>query len=462
MARLLVGNRRLRDAGLVLLGLLGLLPVSSPAPAQDAAGIRPFYVRDLAFRVPFNMDVRDGRIGEVLLYADRDFRFDAPDDGWYWFAVQTKDAFGRSYPENLGQLQPQLKVCVDRKPPVVSLKAVAPREGNVAVAWDVQDPNLDTIWLRLEHQPAGSAAWVPLPVPMVNALPRGEYGWRAAGNGPVKVRLQARDLAKNVGTAETVATPGDPAAAPGDYRPAPASAPATTLQPPGVKHVKSKNFQLDYSAENVGPSEVKSVEIWVTEEGRGWRKYKADAPPRGPESIKVGQPGKYGFTLIPRSGAGLAAEPPRAYDPPQVWVQVDESKPLVRFTRDPVPGKGQDDANTLTVYWSATDQFLRRDGITILYRTDRNGQWTPFPDGKNVENRGYHTCSTQGLPSYKFFLRVEAVDEAGNVGFAETPQEVIVDLKIPYIPPAKITVTPGDDSQPRPPGGDGGPGLPGP
>jgi hypothetical protein len=275
------------------------------------------------------------------------------------------------------------------------------------------------------------------------------------------VRLQVRDLAKNLGGGETVATPGVAAAAPGDNRPAPAAAPPAAPQQPGVIHVKSKHFQLDYAAENVGPSEVKNVEIWVTEEGRGWRKYKADAPPRGPQPIDVLQPGKYGFTLIPRSGAGLAAEPPRAYDPPQVWVQVDETKPLVRFTRDPVPGKGQDDANTLTVYWSAQDQFLRRDGITLLYRTERNGPWTPFPDGKNVENRGYHTCSTQGLP-YKFFVRVEAVDEAGNVGFAETQKEIIIDLKIPYIPPAKITVTPADSGQSGPPGGEGGPGPPGP
>src|SRR4051794_7927935 len=106
MARLLVGNRRLQDAGLVLLALLGLLPVPLPARAQDAAGARIHYVRELSFKIPFNMDVRDGRISEVLLYVsdnyggsyqrvasarptDRDFPFDAPDDGWYWFAVQT-------------------------------------------------------------------------------------------------------------------------------------------------------------------------------------------------------------------------------------------------------------------------------------------------------------------------------------------------------------------------------------
>jgi hypothetical protein len=333
----------------------------------------------------------------------------------------------------------------------------------VAVAWNVKDPNLDQSWLRLEYQAAGAATWVPLPVPLAGALPTGEYSWRAAGNGPLRVRLQVRDMAKNLGTGETTATPGDAGAASGDYhRPAPASAPAATPQQPSVVHVRSKHFQLNYTAENVGPSDVKSVDIWVTQEGRGWRKYKPDAPPRGPQPIDVQEPGKYGFTLIPRSGAGLAAEPPRAYDTPQVWVQVDDTKPLVRFTRDPVPGKGQDDANTLTIYWSAQDQFLRRDGITLKYRTEPNGPWTPFPDGKNLENRGYHTCSTQGLPSYKFFLRVEAIDEAGNVGFAETQKEIIVDLKIPYIPPAKITITPGEDSPQKLPGAERAPSDPGP
>jgi hypothetical protein len=36
-----------------------------------------------------------------------------------------------------------------------------------------------------------------------------------------------------------------------------------------------------------------------------------------------------------------------------------------------------------------------------------------------------------------------------------------VDLKVPYIPPAKITITPGEDGQQRPPGAEGGPSSPG-
>src|SRR5262249_22634088 len=145
--------------------------------------------------------------------------------------------------------------------------------------------------------------------------------WRAPGPGPVEVRLQVRDKANNPAEATTTVTPG--ALPPGGAAP---EAPRGN-----ISHVKSRTFQLNYTIEEVGPSGVKNVEVWYTKDTRTWQRYSTDAPRQGPYTVTVQSEGRYGFTLIPRSGVGLADKPPQAGDQPQIWVEVDETKPDLRL-----------------------------------------------------------------------------------------------------------------------------------
>ena len=70
--------------------------------------------------------------------------------------------------------------------------------------------------------------------------------------------------------------------------------------------VNTKSIQLDYDIAEVGSSKVKSVEVWYTQDGRSWKKTPEDAKPEPPYVVKVPSEGRYGFTLIARSGVGLA------------------------------------------------------------------------------------------------------------------------------------------------------------
>jgi hypothetical protein len=139
--------------------------------------------------------------------------------------------------------------------------------------------------------------------------------------------------------------------------------------------------------------------------------------------------GRWGFRLIPRSGVGLAERDPQRGDPPDIWVEVDDQAPKVKVTQVNV-GQGQD-SGTLTVTWTASDTFLGYQPITILY-TNPQGEWVPL--AKNQAHSGVYTCKPQELSlPYQFSLKVQAVDEAGNVGEDTWPQPVKVDLKIPRI-----------------------------
>jgi hypothetical protein len=424
---------RSRALGPLLLAVWWLCVRVPPAMAQG--GERLHYSKETVFKIPFQLDGGGRGVKQVLLHVSEDsgqtyelvhsvapteqgFQFTAKRDGWYWFAVQTQDTAGRLYPPNLNLVQPGLKVCVDTQQPVIkTFKVVHPREGTAAVEWEVQDENLDLMSLTLHYRPVGGRDWTRLEV---RPLQLAQYGWTPAASGPCEVRLGISDKARNYSEKIITLTPlAGGAAAPG----------ASGGSEPGrvpVIHVRNRRFQLEYSIENVGPSAVKNVEVWVTTDTRSWQRHSM-APAAGPYTLEVRAEGRYGFTLIPRSGVGLAQKLPEPGDQPQVWVQVDETRPVIKLLNVVVTREQPDQ---MTVYWSASDRHLRAQPISILYATAPGGPWTPLKE--KLENSGACTLSTKELP-YEFYVRVEAVDEAGNVGCDQRKESVKVDLKIPKV-----------------------------
>jgi hypothetical protein len=67
--------------------------------------------------------------------------------------------------------------------------------------------------------------------------------------------------------------------------------------------------------------------------------------------------------------------------------------------------------------------------VRLEYATAPNGPWTPVFDWQ-ADQGGYQWAIRPGTPSSLHF-RLLARDGAGNVGVAQTPQAVIVDLKKP-------------------------------
>jgi hypothetical protein len=105
---------------------------------------------------------------------------------------------------------------------------------------------------------------------------------------------------------------------------------------------------------------------------------------------------------------------------------VDLTPPAVQLIGVEV-GNGAE-KGTVTIRWKATDKFMAAQPITISYGTAEN-QWVPI--AANIGNDGrYVWRMPEGLP-YQFPIRVEAIDQAGNVGSDKTAKDVIVDLSIP-------------------------------
>ena len=130
--------------------------------------------------------------------------------------------------------------------------------------------------------------------------------------------------------------------------------------------------------------------------------------------------------MIARSGVGLSERIPQVGDQPQVWVEVDVTKPEVKVLSAEV--NRASDQHTLTVRWTASDKNLARQPITLSYAEQPDGPWTVIA---KVENDGRYVWQIPSGVPYRFLLRVEATDLAGNVGSALALNPVLVDLARP-------------------------------
>jgi hypothetical protein len=302
------------------------------------------------------------------------------------------------------------------------------------VEWEAHDENLDPTTLRIDYRAVGGD-WIPLPIKQAAV---GSYYWNAATTNPIEARIQIQDKAHNPAQYLLPSANGGFRAGVGA---APAAgvgaAPPSDAGTPGVTMVNTKDVQLDFDIQDVGSSQVKSVEVWYTRDGRTWMKHPEDALPKPPYTVKLPDEGRYGLTLIARSGVGLGLPTPKAGDAPQVWVEVDTTKPEVKNLNVEV-GRGPD-LGTLTVHWNAKDLHMRANPITISYmeysKDGPAGTWQTMAANLPNQPDGHFTWTMPMAPNAplppQIVVRVDAIDQAGNVGSAATPNPISTDLSIP-------------------------------
>src|SRR5262245_48206091 len=83
----------------------------------------------------------------------------------------------------------------------------------------------------------------------------------------------------------------------------------------------------------------------------------------------------------------------------------------------------------LNIQWKASDKNLASQPITISYAEKANGPWRPI--GSNLDNSGQYQWPLRVGSPATMYVRVEAKDLAGNVGIAQTPTPVQVDITRP-------------------------------
>lgn len=201
--------------------------------------------------------------------------------------------------------------------------------------------------------------------------------------------------------------------------------PAANARP---RVVGSRIFQLGYRLQDVGPSGVSQVELYITEDnGRKWYRYGTDEDCQSPVTVEVPGDGVYGFAIGVKSGTGLGTDPPRDGESPTILVTVDQTPPRIEML--PLEqGRGRN-FNKVRIPWRYLEENPAERPITLFYSTTGQAPWLPIAGP--LENSGSYVWTIGGQPPPRVYVRIEARDAAGNVQHASTPQPVIIDFSKP-------------------------------
>lgn len=406
------------------------------------------------------------------------FQFQADHDAEYWFAARTMDLKGRLSPADDRDVEPIMKVVVDTKKPTLNLEPRDRRGGRVSLRYEVSDAHLDLTSLTLEYQAEGARSWRQVRIRRPARI--GVENWDAGTADVLHVRAAAADRAGNrtqveltlpeesgLANVEDDPRPKAPApiamasdrskadsafSNPDDSEPQPIplpgassaaeSRPISTTNPsqpaarddrePSANAVGESNpavdgsrtitvgnprFALQYAVEDAGPEGPAEVELYVTRDaGRHWAKLGEDPDRRSPFWVDLEGEGTYGLILVARSAGGFGDPPPQPGDPPQTWVVVDQTPPLVRL--EP-PKMG--DAGKLIIAWKADDPHLGPRPVVISYRPDRpDAIWQQITE--RIPNTGRYEWALPANVAPKFHIRVDVIDTLGNQGTADTAE----------------------------------------
>jgi hypothetical protein len=199
-----------------------------------------------------------------------------------------------------------------------------------------------------------------------------------------------------------------------------------------LRLINSKRITVRYEVKDPASVGVGELEVWGTTDLRTWRKY--DLTTRSPSSLAVEVPGEglYAFTVVARAKGDAARSQPPSGEPPQMWVAVDLTKPVVQLLNTETNVRER--APALVVRWNAKDRNLGPRPITLLYAERPEGPWLPI--AANLENTGRYEWTMPASVPAQVCVRVQAADLMGNVGLAQSAM-----LRTPQRPPVSTEST---------------------
>ena len=436
------------------------------------------------FEIPFEIETEPGQRPEgfAVLFGSQDggrnweklntvpaasgsFTFSAPRDGRYSFAIRTTDAQGNLQQAIQGSA-PELDVVVDTAEPEIQLDLLDAGNGQVLINWIAKDAAIVPQSLMIEFADGADGRWRPVPL---TAAISGQAMVQAPAGSVISVRSAVQDAAGNQGetsaqlvlraagptankvpenpSPQTAAAPLGPSPFPGHtsngsalpqpvftISPTPSSGFPTSIpmkevsyHSGGAQLVKHHIFNLEYQVDDVGPSGVSAIELFVTEDGgQHWFTYGSDDDERSPVLIDTRGEGTFGFAVRVRNGLGFADDAPQPGQAPEMSVTVDESLPVIELVQ---PKMRTDGFGTIQLSWQVREQNPAGTPVRLEYAATPNGPWALVFDWQSDQS-GYQWEMRPGTPAQLYF-RLLARDAAGNVATAQTMEPVVIDLHRP-------------------------------
>jgi len=202
-----------------------------------------------------------------------------------------------------------------------------------------------------------------------------------------------------------------------------ANTPAPAAVNSEIQILNSTRFSLDYAVDEVRPGSPARVEFWATRDrGRNWERIGEDVDRRSPAELNLPGDGYYGIALRVTTGN---ANQPNIGDTPDFWVEVDTTKPVASLL-PPTVGQGADTGSML-ILWTASDRRLQPEPISLSYAVRPEGPWMPI--AKALRNDGVYRWMMPPMVGTQVFLRMEVMDQAGNVTRVDSRGPIALDTK---------------------------------
>ncbi|MDY3563670.1 hypothetical protein R5W23_005286 [Gemmata sp. JC673] len=457
---------RARNSLRFALGLLAALALTTAARPQDDpfGGLRPYYWPHRSFGFPIDPDAvakMDPKPTHIQLYYTlnrgtfqkgpklpltglsdingnkKGIIFDAPRDGDYEFVGQYIFANGEVNPK-FDALAATIRVVIDTTFPRVQLAPLGS-----GVEWRATDDNLDPAGVTLECKWPTSSEWTKIDAPNRVFKANDSYAWKIPPGKSLDVRVIARDRAGHEGSSPVVRIPAESGTTVGLPKGSGGTFTGTTLPQPRIDFVNRLDFTVESTVQKMGRSGVQAAHLYVQKDQGDWThvaRYEKKLTPdsKGPHKLslpyKAEREGTYGFYIIPESGAGAKADPPKKDDPAMVLVVVDTKPPEVQITAVQVkPGGVRGPLVEIT--WTVADPNLMPQPVSLEWSLDRSAkQWNEIKyrlDNNLTPTSGRYAWEVPDDKVWKFYVRVRALDKAANEGERIWDKEVVVDLEKP-------------------------------
>jgi hypothetical protein len=204
-----------------------------------------------------------------------------------------------------------------------------------------------------------------------------------------------------------------------------------SLLPPGERPqmTRHQRFNLEYDIQGVGPSGVARVELWATRDGgRLWERWGTDDDRQSPYSVEVDREGIFGFRIVVIGGNGLGGQLPQSGDEAECWIGVDQTPPQATITSAQY-GRAEN-VGMLSIGWQVQDAVaLGPRPITLLFSGHPDGPWTTI--AASLPNDGQYQWQVDQRVPANIYLRLEAIDEAGNLQVHQLERPIANDGLIP-------------------------------
>jgi hypothetical protein len=220
----------------------------------------------------------------------------------------------------------------------------------------------------------------------------------------------------------------------------PPTHPVVTPADPAKDHagphhlISTTQAAIEYRIDQVGPSGVGKVEIYMTpDKGQTWHRLAEDIAKRSPVNVNLPGDGVYGIRIVVTNGNGFGGKAPVRGDAPHYTLEVDTTAPFVQFrSADVMPSTGQ-----VELRWNATDRNLGADPVSLFYRTKQDGTWQVIARG--IKNDGIYRWAFPRDAGGQFFFKVEVTDRANNASHAVSTQATVIDMTEPQVTVIGVT-----------------------